>query len=195
MVRSPGGSPVNSRPSRKIIDSRTASSSATWRTAAKAAGGSPSSRSSVAGSQCQSGTRDLAVGRLDDLGGFANCLVPDSGVGVGEGSFGGVEPGGDRGPPLDFDGGAPALVEVADGEDTVLVASLGEGVLDFLEELRQPGRRDRGDRLAQGGERHGGHGNQRLVTVWVLGSHPSAPPLTSSNRINRARPPDGVRRR
>ena len=28
-VRSPGGSPVNSRPSRKIIDSRTVSSSAT----------------------------------------------------------------------------------------------------------------------------------------------------------------------
>ena len=106
---------------------------------------------SVTGSQCQSGTRDLAVGRLDDLGGFPNCLVPDSRVRVGEGSFGGVEPGGDRGPPLDGDGGAPALVEVADGENTVLVASLGEGVLDFLEELRQPGRRDRGDRLAQRG--------------------------------------------
>jgi hypothetical protein len=75
-----------------------------------------------------------------------------------------VKPGGDRRPPLDSDGGAPALVEVADGEDTVLVASLGEGVLDFLEELRQPGRRDRGDRLAQNGERQGGHGNQRLVT-------------------------------
>ena len=102
----------------------------------------------MTGSQCQSGTRDLAVGRLDDLGGLPNCLVPHSGVGVGEGLFGGVEPGGDRRPPLDGDGGAPALVEVADGEDAVLVASLGEGVLDFLEELRQPGRRDRGDRLA-----------------------------------------------
>ena len=107
----------NSRPSRKIIDSRTASSSATWPIAARAAGDSPSSRSSVTGSQCQSGTRDLAVGRLDDLGGFPDCLVPDSGVGVGEGSFGGVEPGGDRGPRPDGDGGAPALVEVADGED------------------------------------------------------------------------------
>jgi hypothetical protein len=52
----------------------------------------------------------------------------------------------DRGPPLDGDGGAPALVEVTDGEDTVFVASLGEGVLDFLEEFRRPGRRDRGDR-------------------------------------------------
>ncbi len=103
-------------------------------------------------------TRDLVVGHLDDLGGFPNCLVPDSGVRVGEGSFGGVEPGGDRGPPLDGDGGAPALVEVADGEDTVLVASLGEGVLDFLEELRQPGRRDRGDRLTQSGERQAGMG-------------------------------------
>jgi hypothetical protein len=82
--------------------------------------GSLSSRSSVTGSQCHSATRDLTVGRLDDLGGFPNCLVPDSRVGVGEGSFGGVEPGGDRGPPLDGDGGAPALVEVADGEDTVL---------------------------------------------------------------------------
>ncbi len=70
----------------------------------------------------------LVSRRLDDLGGFSNCLVPDSGVGVGEGSFGSVEPGGDRGPPLDGDGGAPALVEVADGEDTVLVASLSEGV-------------------------------------------------------------------
>src|ERR1700722_3275954 len=195
MVRSPGGSPVNSRPSRKIIDSRTASSSATWWTAARAAGDSPSSRASVTGSQCQSGTRDLAVGCLDDLGGFPNCLVPDSGVGVGEGSFGGVQPGGDRRPPLDGDGGAPALVEVADGEDTVLVASLREGGLDFLEELRQPGRCDRGDRLAQSGERQGGHGNQRLVTVRVLGSHPSQSPLTSSNRINRARSRGGVRRR
>ena len=44
-------------------------------------------------SQCQSATRNLAVGRLHDLGGFPNCLVPDSGVRVGEGSFGGVEPG------------------------------------------------------------------------------------------------------
>jgi hypothetical protein len=35
---------------------------------------------------------------------------------------------------------------VTDGEDTVFVASLGEGVLDFLEEFRRPGRRDRGDR-------------------------------------------------
>ncbi|MGO9504916.1 MAG: hypothetical protein ACLPUO_25865, partial [Streptosporangiaceae bacterium] len=51
------------------------------------------------GSQCQSATCDLAVGRLDDLGGFPNCLVPHSGVRAGEGSFGGVEPGGDRGPP------------------------------------------------------------------------------------------------
>jgi hypothetical protein len=31
---------------------------------------------------------------LDDLGGFTDFLVSDSGVGVGEGSFGGVEPGG-----------------------------------------------------------------------------------------------------
>src|SRR5579863_6805475 len=151
MVRSPGGSPVNSRPSRKIIDSRMVSSSATWRTVARAAAGRSSSRSSVTGSQCQSATRDLAVGRLDDLGGFPDCLVPDSGVGVGEGSFGGMEPGGDRGPPLDRNGGAPALVKVADGEDTVLVAGLGEGVLDFLEEFWQPGRRDCGDRLAQSG--------------------------------------------
>ena len=105
----------------------------------------------MTGSQCQSATRDLAVGRLDDLGGFPNCLVPDSGVGVGEGSFGGMEPGGNRGPPLDGDGGAPALVEVADGEDAVLVASLAESVLDLLEELRQPGRRDRGDRGAERG--------------------------------------------
>jgi len=43
--------------------------------------GFPLSTSSVTGSQCQSATRDLAVGRLDDPGGFPNCLVPDSGVG------------------------------------------------------------------------------------------------------------------
>jgi hypothetical protein len=133
----------------------------------------------VTGSQCQSATRDLAVGRLGDLGGFPNCLVPDSRVGVGEGSFGGVEPGGDRWPPLNGDSGTPALVEVADGEDTVLVASLGESVLDFLEELWQPGRCDRGDRLAQSAELQGGHGNQRLVALWVLSSHPHQPPLTS----------------
>jgi hypothetical protein len=49
--------------------------------------------SSVTGSQRQSAARDLAVGRLDDLGGFPDCPVPDSGVRVGEGSFGGAEPG------------------------------------------------------------------------------------------------------
>src|ERR1700689_3305087 len=137
--------------------------------------------------------KDYEVSRLDDLGGFPDCLIPDGGVGVGEGSFGGVEPGGDQGPPLNGDGGAPALVEVADGEDTVFVAGLGEGVLDFLEELWEPGWRCRGDRLAQGGERQGGHGNQRFVTSWVLGSHLSPPPLTSSNRIGRARPRGGSR--
>jgi hypothetical protein len=57
-------------------------------------------------SQCLSAARDLAVGGLDDLGGFPDCLVPDRAVGVGGGSFGGVEPGGDPGPPLDGDGGA-----------------------------------------------------------------------------------------
>jgi hypothetical protein len=35
-------------------------------------------------SQCQAATYDLTVGRLDDLGGFPNCVVPDSGVWVGE---------------------------------------------------------------------------------------------------------------
>jgi hypothetical protein len=34
------------------------------------------------GSQCQSAIRDLAVGRLDGLGGFPDCLVPDSGHGT-----------------------------------------------------------------------------------------------------------------
>ncbi len=52
------------------------------------------------GSRCQSPTCDLAVGCLDDLGGFPNCLVPDSGA--GEGSSGGVEPGGDRGRTADL---------------------------------------------------------------------------------------------
>jgi hypothetical protein len=96
-----------------------------------------------------------AVGRLDDLGGLPDCLVPDSGIGVGEGSFGGVEPCGDQGAPLDGDGGAPALVGVANGEDAVFVASLGKGVLNFPEEFRQPGRRDR---LAQGGSDRAGMG-------------------------------------
>jgi hypothetical protein len=84
-----------------------------------------------------------------------------------------VEPGGDRRPPLDGDGGAPALVKMADGEGAVLVASLSEGVLNFLEELRQPGRRYRGDCLAQSGERQGGDGHQWLVALLVLSSHPS----------------------
>jgi hypothetical protein len=84
-----------------------------------------SNRSSVTGSQCQSATSDLTVGRLDDLGGFPDYLVPDSGVGVGESLFCGVELGGDRGPPFNGDGGASALVEVADGGDAILVASLG----------------------------------------------------------------------
>jgi len=50
----------------------------------------------VTGSQCHSATRDLAVGRLGDLRGFPDCPVPDRGVGVGEGAFGGVEPAGGR---------------------------------------------------------------------------------------------------
>jgi hypothetical protein len=36
----------------------------------------PSSRSSVTSFQCHSATRDLAVDRLDDLGGFPNCQNP-----------------------------------------------------------------------------------------------------------------------
>src|SRR5690242_21618347 len=74
---------------------------------ASAAGGNPSSRSSVTSSQCQSATRDLAVSRLDDLGSFADCLIPDGGVRVGKGLLGGVEPGGNRGP--EFPGGNRAV--------------------------------------------------------------------------------------
>ena len=44
-------------------------------------------------SRCHSATCDLSVGGLDDPGGCPDCPVPDSGTGVGEGSFGGVEPG------------------------------------------------------------------------------------------------------
>jgi hypothetical protein len=89
-------------------------------------------------------------------------------------------------PPLDGDGGAPALVEVADGEDAVLVARLGEGLLDFLEELRQAGRRDRGDRLAQSGPRQGGmgiNGSSSCGYSTVI----RARLLTSSSRISRLR--------
>jgi hypothetical protein len=57
----------------------------------------------------------------------------------------------------------------------------GEGSFGGVE----PGRRDRGNRLAQSGERQGGHGNQRLVILWVLSSHPGLPPLTSGERIIR----------
>ena len=71
----------------------------------------------MTGSQCQSATRDLAVGRLDDLGGLADCLVPDSGAGVGEGSFGGVEPGGHRGPLAQVkDGGCPRRLDRLRGQ-------------------------------------------------------------------------------
>src|ERR1700722_20282871 len=76
-------------------------------------------------------------------------------------------------------------------EDTVFVASLGEGVRDFLEELRQPRRRDRGDRRAQSGERQGRHGDQRLVPLWVLSSHP-ARLLSHPATENRATPRGGV---
>ena len=110
----------------------------------------PSSRSSVTGSQCQSAIRDLAVGRLDDLGGFPDCLVPDSGVRVGEGPFGGVEPGGDQEAAARWRQRRPSAGRRwRMGRTLSSITSLGEGVLDFLEELRQPGRRDLGDRLAQ----------------------------------------------
>ena len=57
----------------------------------RAAGGSSTSRSSVTGSQRQSATRDLVVGRLDDLGGFPDGPIPYLGVGVGERTLGGVQ--------------------------------------------------------------------------------------------------------
>jgi hypothetical protein len=66
-----------------------------------------------------------------------------------------MQPGGDRGAALDCDSGAPALVEVADGEDAVFLVGLAEGVLDLLEELRQPGRRNDRHCLAHGVERQG----------------------------------------
>jgi hypothetical protein len=56
----------------------------------------------VTGSQCPSAIRGLAVGRLDDLGGFPDCLVPDSGLGVSKDSFGGVEPVSDQGRAADL---------------------------------------------------------------------------------------------
>src|SRR5947209_7348125 len=78
-------------------------------------------------------------------------------------------------------GGAPALVEAADGEDAVLVAGPGEGVLDSWKDF---GSRD-GATVAtawyRAGERQGRHGNQRLVALRVLSSHPSPPPLTSAH--------------
>jgi len=78
----------------------------------------------VTHSQRQSATRHLAVGRLDDLGGFPDGPVPDASVGVGEGALGGMQACGYRGTALDRHRGAPALVEVPDREDAVLVAGL-----------------------------------------------------------------------
>src|SRR6185437_13341066 len=130
MVRSPGGSPVNARPSRNTIDSRTVSSLASCPTACRASGGRLSSRSSVMPSQRHSATRDLAVGGLDYLGCFPDGPLPYVGVGVGERALGGVQARGHRRPALYRDRGAPALVEVPDREDAVLVAGLAESILN-----------------------------------------------------------------
>jgi len=113
------------------------------------------------------------------------------GVGVGESAFRGVQPCRHGRPPLDRDGSSPALVEVPNREDAVFLIGLAEGVLDVLEELGQPRRRNRSYRLPQGIERQGGHGDQRLVAVYLLGRHPRRLPssLESSNSITAPGPP------
>jgi hypothetical protein len=70
------------------------------------------------------------------------------------------------------DCGTPALIEVPDREDAVFVAGLAENTLDFLEELGQPGGHHGRHRLPQRIEPQRGHGEQRLVTLYVLGRHP-----------------------
>ena len=69
----PGGSPLKSRRSRKIIDS---GRSVPRRPTDRCQGGGWQLVEQVIGdgSQCQSATRDLAVGRLDDLGGIMDCV-------------------------------------------------------------------------------------------------------------------------
>ena len=61
----------------------------------------------MAHSHCQSGTRELAVGRLDDFGGVPHGMLPDVSVGVGECALGGVQASGYRGTALDRDGLVP----------------------------------------------------------------------------------------
>src|SRR6266702_3120939 len=159
MVRSPGGSPVNAGPSTNTIDSRTVSSSASRWTARRASGGRPSSKSSLTHSQLHSATRDLVVGRLDDLGRFLDGPLP---------ALSGVQARGHRRPALNRDSGPPALIEVPDREDAVFVAGLAESLLDFLEELGQSRGHDGRHRLPQRIEGQRGHGNQRLATLYVL---------------------------
>jgi hypothetical protein len=74
MVRSPGGSPVNAWPYRLLSIRR-----------------QPVEQVVSDTSQCQSATRDLTVGRLDDLGGFLDGPITDVSVWVGECSFSSVQ--------------------------------------------------------------------------------------------------------
>ena len=160
--------------------------------AARAAPG----RSSVMYSQRHSATRDLMVSRLDYLGRFADGPLPDVIVGIRERSLSGMQARGYRGPALYGDRGRPALIEVPDREDAVLVAGLAESVLDFLEELGQPGGHDGRHRLPQRVECQRGHGNQRLVTRDMLSCHPwrllSSQP--KNNRAGTARPREAIAR-
>jgi len=99
--------------------------------------------------QPQSATCDLSVGRLNDLGSVPDSLIAYSRVGIGQSALSGVQPGGYRRTALDGNSGAPALVEVPYGEDTVFLASLTESVLYLLRELRQPGWCDSRNRVAK----------------------------------------------
>jgi hypothetical protein len=103
----------------------------------------------VTHSQRQSATRDLVISRLDDLGGLLDGPFPDDSVGVSECALGGVQARGHRRPALNRDRGTPALIEVPDRENAVLVAGLAESVMDLLEELGQPGGHDGHHRLPQ----------------------------------------------
>src|ERR1700690_108920 len=133
----PGGIPVNDAPSRKIIESRMASSWASSSTARTALGGSPCSRSPGSHSQCQSATGYFTVRGPDDVACLLDGFRPHISVQISDSKLGCVQPSGNLWLTLNRYRDTPSAIEHPDRGDAVLVPGSGESLLHLLKELRQ----------------------------------------------------------
>ena len=191
IVRSPGGSPVNPGPSRNTIGSRTASSSASCRTARTASGGSRSSNSSVTHSQRQSShprPRGKPPGRSRRLTGWPVPGRQRRGQRVRARRRAGARP-----PKADAQSRSwhPSADRSAGPGKRCPHRRPGRKRPGFPGRTRAAGGHDGHHRLPQRVEGQRRHGNQRLVTLYVLSRHPwrlLSHPGIRDNRVLRGGP-------